>query len=199
MIHAIILAAGESRRMGKQKMLLPYGGKTVIEHIVTQVLQCGVGGITVVLGHDAGEIAAKLTPLPVQRVVNDEYAGGMITSVRHGLETVPPETGAALIVLGDQPDITPAVVDQLIKGFRRAGKGIVVPLFEGRRGHPILVSTNYRDAVMTRYEDTGLRGLLVDNREDVAEISVDHPGILQDMDTPKDYARELRKLDESAG
>ena len=185
--------------MGKQKMLLPYGGKTVIEHIVTQVLQCGVDGITVVLGHDAGEIAAKLTPLPVQRVVNDDYAGGMITSVRHGLETVPPETGAALIVLGDQPDITPAVVDQLIEGFRRAGKGIVVPLFEGRRGHPILVSTNYRDAVMTRYEDTGLRGLLVDNPEDVAEISVDHPGILLDMDTPKDYARELRKLDESAG
>ena len=197
MIHAIILAAGESRRMGKQKMLLPYGGKTVIEHIVTQVLQCGVDGITVVLGHDAGEIAAKLTPLPVQRVVNDEYAGGMITSVRSGLESVPPEASAAMIALGDQPDITPAVVSQLIEGFRTAGKGIAVPLFEGRRGHPILVSTNYRDAVMTRYEDTGLRGLLVDNPEDVAEISVDHPGILQDMDTPEDYARELRKLGES--
>ncbi|MDP6084402.1 MAG: nucleotidyltransferase family protein [Verrucomicrobiota bacterium] len=199
MIHAIILAAGESRRMGKQKMLLPYGGKTVIEHIVTRVLQCGVGGITVVLGHDAGEIAAKLTSLPVQQVVNDKYAGGMITSVRHGLETVPPETDATLIVLGDQPDLSPAIVSQLIEGFRRAGKGIAVPLFEGRRGHPILVSTNYRDAVMTRYEDTGLRGLLVDNPEDVAEISVDHPGILQDMDTTKDYARELRKLRESAG
>lgn len=100
MIHAIILAAGESRRMGKQKLLLPYGGKTVIEHIVTQVLQCGVGGITVVLGHDAGEIAAKLTTLPVQRVVNDEYAGGMITSVRSGLESVPPEASAAMIALG---------------------------------------------------------------------------------------------------
>lgn len=88
-------------------------------------------------------------------------------------------------------------MSQLIEGFRTAGKGIAVPLFEGRRGHPILVSTNYRDAIMTHYGDTGLRGLLVDHREDVTEIPVDHAGILQDMDTPEDYARELRKLGES--
>ena len=194
MIHAIILAAGESRRMGRQKLLLPYGGNTVIEHIVTQVLQCEFGGITVVLGHDAGEIAAKLTPLPVQRVVNDEYARGMITSVRHGLKTVPLEANAVMIILGDQPDISHAVVSQLIESSRTTGKGIVVPLFESRRGHPILVSTNYRDAIMTRYGDTGLRGLLVDHPEDVAEIRVNHAGILQDMDTPDDYSRELQKL-----
>ena len=184
--------------MGKQKLLLPYGKQTVIEHIVSRILGCDVDGVTVVVRDGTGEVATKLAPFPVQLVVNDELAGEMITSVRVGLNTVPLESSALLIVLGDQPDISSAIVSQLIDAFGKSDKGIVVPLFEGRRGHPILICASHRDAVMTRYNDTGLRGLLADRPEDVAEVPVNHAGILQDMDTPEDYARELRKLSDTA-
>jgi len=194
MIHAIILAAGQSRRMGRQKLLLPYHGKSVIEHIVTQAIGGGLSDITVVLGHDAAEIAAKLAPFPVKVVVNAQYAEGMITSVRCGLETMAEDARAALIILGDQPDISGAVLSQLIDGSKATSKGITVPVFEGRRGHPILVSMKYRDEIMTQYGDVGLRGLLAEHPDDIAEIQMNHSGVVQDMDTPEDYVREMWKL-----
>lgn len=194
MIAAIVLAAGESRRMGRQKLVLPYGGKTVIEHIVSQVLASEVAQTIVVTGHDVQAVEAALLGKPVTFVENRRYKDGMLTSIRAGLQAVTPAAEGFMVVLGDQPSIDAPTINQLIAGFRAVEKGIVVPLYEDDTGHPIIISMSYRDDVMTKFDDTGLRGLIYGHPEYVHRLPVEAPGVLRDMDTPEDYERELKEI-----
>lgn len=189
MISAVVLAAGRSQRMGTQKLLLPVGGQPLIARIVDQALASRVEHVVVVTGSDGDRIAAALAGRPVTFVVNPDPRGEMLTSVRCGLAKLPPECTAALIVLGDQPGITAAVIDRLLTAFPASGRGIVAPTMHGRRGHPLLVSLRYRDEILTQYDAIGLRGLLQRHPEDVLEVDVGTPGILEDLDTPEDYQR----------
>jgi len=194
MISAIVLAAGESRRMGRQKLLLPYGDTTVIDHIVSQVLASEVAQTIVVTGHDVQAVEAAVLGKPVTLVENRQYKDGMLTSIRAGLQSVPPEAKGFMVVLGDQPSISSALVNHLIDGFRAVEEGIVVPLYDDDTGHPIVISTAYRDEVLTNFDDTGLRGLIYGHPERVHRLPVELPGVLRDMDTPEDYERELNEL-----
>ncbi|GMV93666.1 MAG: molybdopterin-guanine dinucleotide biosynthesis protein MobA [Candidatus Hydrogenedentota bacterium] len=194
MIAAIVLAAGESRRMGRQKLVLPYGDKTVIEHIVSQVLTSEIAQTIVVTGHDVQAVEAALLGKPVTFVENPRYKDGMLTSIRAGLQAVTPAAEGFMIVLGDQPSIDAPTIDQLIAGFRAVEKGIVVPLYEDDTGHPIIISMSYRGDVMTKFDDTGLRGLIYGHPEHVHRLPVQAPGVLRDMDTPEDYERELKEI-----
>ncbi|MCC6698861.1 MAG: nucleotidyltransferase family protein [Candidatus Hydrogenedentes bacterium] len=194
MITAIVLAAGESRRMGRQKLLLPYGGRTVIEHIVGQVLDSEVSQTIVVTGHDAEAVKKVLLGRPVTIVENARYREGMLTSIRRGLQEVHPEAEAFMVVLGDQPSVTRRLINELIRGFQASGRDIVVPLYDDDTGHPIIISTRYREEIMTRFDDTGLRGLIYGYPECVHRLPVNMPEVLRDMDTPEDYQRELDAL-----
>lgn len=194
MIAAIVLAAGESRRMGRQKLLLPYGGRTVIEHIVEQVLASEVSQTIVVTGHDAEAVKAVLANKPLTVVQNPRYREGMLTSVRRGLQEVEAEAEAFMVVLGDQPSISSRLINVLLHGFQDSERGIVVPLYDDDTGHPIVISAHYREEVMTRFDDTGLRGLIYGNPECVHRLPVNMPEVLRDMDTPEDYQRELEAL-----
>ena len=194
MIAAIVLAAGESRRMGRQKLLLPYSGTTVIEHIVDQVLASEIVQTVVVMGHDVEAVEAAMLGKPVTLVENRQYKDGMLTSIRAGLQAVSPDAEGFMVVLGDQPSVSAPLINLLIAGFREVDKGILVPLYDDDTGHPIIISTAYRDEVMTKFDDTGLRGLIYGYREYVHRLPVEMPGVLRDMDTPEDYERELNAL-----
>jgi len=191
MICAIVLGAGLSSRMGVQKLLLPFGGKTVIAHIVDQLLASTVGEVHVVVGHQAERISAELSGRTVEIVNNPDYKSGMLSSVRCGLRNMPEKCRAVMIALGDQPSITTELIDQMLQSFAATEKSILVPLYKGKRGHPILFSALYRDEIITQYGDVGLRGLLHGHSDDIFELAVSTASVLCDMDCPEDYRREL--------
>jgi molybdenum cofactor cytidylyltransferase len=189
MMCALVLAAGRSQRMGTQKLVLPVGGQPMVARIVDQLLAGPVNRVFAVIGADADRIRAALGGRPVTFVVNADQQGEMLSSVRCGLAALPPECTAALIVLGDQPGLTADVAARLWQAFQTADRGIVVPTSHGRRGHPLLVALRYRDEILTRYEAVGLRGLLQAHPEDVYEVEVGTPRVLEDVDTPQDFER----------
>jgi len=191
MICAIVLAAGLSNRMGVQKLLLPFGGKTVIGHIVDQLLTSTIGEVYVVVGHQAECISAELSGRAVTIVNNPNYESGMLSSVRRGIQSLSKECRAVMVVLGDQPSITTELINKMLKSFAATEKSILVPLYEGKRGHPVLFSRQYCDEIMTHYNDVGLRGLLHSHPEEVLELTVSTASVLCDMDYPEDYRREI--------
>jgi molybdenum cofactor cytidylyltransferase len=196
MICAIVLAAGRSRRMGTQKLLLPLAGTTVIGHVVDQLLTSVLGGIYVVTGHQADRVGAELAGRRVHVVVNADYEAGMLSSVRCGLRALPRACEGVLVALGDQPSITSALVNEMVRAFAAGESGIVVPVHEGRRGHPLLFSVRFADEVLTRHDDVGLRGLLRAHPDDVLELPGGSQAVLSDMDCPDDYQREADRLKE---
>jgi molybdenum cofactor cytidylyltransferase len=193
MIWAIILAAGESRRMGEPKLLLPFGQKTIIETVVDHVIQSKADRGLVVIGHNEEKIRKKIRDLPITIVVNPAYRQGMLSSVQRGFASLPEDARAALIVLGDQPSIPPSVIDRIVDAKDKTEKGIVIPIHKGRRGHPILIAMKYREEVMRLDPETGLRGLVHDHADDVLEVEVYNPAILKDIDTAEDYTREIKR------
>jgi molybdenum cofactor cytidylyltransferase len=192
-IGAIVLAAGNSVRMGTQKLLLPYAGTSVIRHIVEQVAASSVDRVIVVARNDAAAIRVVLEGLPVTVVINKQPDGDMFSSVRCGLRALPPECEAALVVLGDQPSITAGLINQLRDASVASRRGIVIPTYEGRRGHPLLYSLQYGAEVLTRYDDVGLRGLSEAHPADVHEVAVADDGVVTDIDVPDDYQAALRR------
>jgi molybdenum cofactor cytidylyltransferase len=193
MIVAVVLAAGKSIRMGTQKLLLPFAAQTVIGHVIDQLDSAGVDRVFVVVGVADDGVEKALAGKNVTIVHNRQPDADMLSSVRAGLRTLPPETDAALVVLGDQPSIRPAMVSEMIGAFQTAGRGIVVPAYEGRRGHPLLLAAKYFDEVLSQYDGVGLRDLLHAHTDDVYELAVTERGILDDMDRPADYERELER------
>jgi molybdenum cofactor cytidylyltransferase len=189
MISAIVLAAGRSRRMGSQKLLLPVGGEPMIARVVDAVLAGPVDDAVVVVGNDGARIAEALAGRRVRFVANPDPEGEMLSSVRCGLRALPQGCEAALVVLGDQPGLTAEVVAALVRAFRGSGRGIVVPTHRGRRGHPVLIAARYRDQVLARYDGVGLRGLLKAHHDDVLEVGVFAPAVIEDVDEPADYER----------
>jgi molybdenum cofactor cytidylyltransferase len=195
MISAVVLAAGRSRRMGTQKLLLPLVGQPVIARIVDQLLASPVERILVVVGADKARIAAALADRRVTLVANPDPEGEMLSSIRCGLGEVPHDCDAVLVVLGDQPGLTAELVASLARAFEVSDRGIIVPAYRGKRGHPILIAAGYREEIMTRYDEVGLRGLVLAHLEDIFEVEVDLPAALADMDVPEDYRRAVSELD----
>ncbi|MBI3117311.1 MAG: molybdenum cofactor cytidylyltransferase [Candidatus Hydrogenedentes bacterium] len=198
MISAIVLAAGESRRMGQQKVLLPFRGHTVIEHIVQQAADAAVDEIVAVVGHEREAVETCLQPYRVKVVVNSCYQNGMLSSVRAGLDALQENAAAVMVLLGDQPHVRADVLRALIQRFKQSDKSIVIPSYRGRAGHPALVSLVHRNEIMQRYAEEGLRGLYTAHPDDIEWVLVEDAGIVEDMDTPEDYERVLQ-LDEESG
>lgn len=205
MIWAVVLAAGESRRMGTQKMLLPFGDTTIVGAVVRTAAASRVGRTMVVLGADREEIRGELLSLTARLApgsgsnendsdravlfaVNDSYQLGMLTSIQAGIRALPAGAEAAVVMLGDQPFLRAAVVDAVIAAFETGRRGIVIPTFQGRRGHPVLVDLKYRDEILALDPLDGLRALIRAHPEDILEVDVADANILRDLDTPEDYA-----------
>lgn len=194
MIGAVVLAAGRSRRMGTQKLLLPIRGQPVIARIVDELQRSPLDGVWVVLGHEGGRIRDALGGRDVNFVTNPDAEGDMLSSVRCGLRALPEPWDAVLIVPGDQPTVASKVVAGLIRCFQITRCGIAVPTYHGRRGHPILIARQHREEILGHHEAMGLRGLLQVHSAEVGEMGVDDPGVLDDMDLPEDYVRISQRL-----
>ena len=198
MISAIILAAGESRRMGSFKQLLKYGDKTIVETVVDNLLESKVDEVVVVLGHRAEEVGAVINDRPVGKATNKDYRLGMLSSVRCGISQVSEKSDAILIALGDQPFIKSSIVDFVIDEFLSAEEGIVIPTYERRRGHPVVIDLKYRDEIMGFDDEGGLRQLMRNHPHDILHIEGLTGEILKDMDYPEDYRRELKDIEEKS-
>jgi molybdenum cofactor cytidylyltransferase len=180
--------------MGTQKLLLPLAGQPLIAHVVDELLKSPVDQVFVVIGKDGKPILDAIAGRRVHVVTNSDADGEMLHSVRCGLRALPQESAAAMVALGDQPDVTAEVIAEMIRSFHTAGRGIVVPTYAGKRGHPLLFSMRYRDEVLTRHEGRGLRGLLDAHPRDVFQLEVPSAGILEDVDLPEDYRRVVDRL-----
>jgi molybdenum cofactor cytidylyltransferase len=192
MIGAIVLAAGQSRRMGTQKLLLPFAGQTVIGHVIDQLSAAAIVNIFVVVSSDGPAIAQALSGRPVKLVENLEPDSEMLSSVRCGLRALPSDCEAALIAVGDQPAITTLLIRKVFDAYQSSGRGIVVPVAGGKRGHPTILAARYFVEILQGFDGVGLRGLLLAHSGDVQEVETDDPALLADIDVPEDYLRAVQ-------
>jgi molybdenum cofactor cytidylyltransferase len=186
-IWAVVLAAGESKRMGRPKQVLPYGTSTILETVLDHVLASPVDGTLVVLGAAADKIAPLLAKLPVETIVNPDFRAGMLSSVQRGIRALPASVRAALIFLGDQPAVGPETSGRVVAAYRASGRGLVLPVHAGRGGHPLLIDLKYRAEIDGLSAGIGLRELLARHPDDISRVEIDDPGVLLDIDTPEDY------------
>ena len=194
MISAVLLAAGLSRRMGRNKLLLPLGGRTLLEHSLQALLDSAAGETVVVIGHEADRVRPLLGRYPVRVVENPDYAQGMSTSLRAGVAAVSPQAVAVLIALADQPLVGRQDIDRLIEAYRRTGKKIVVPSVGDRRGNPVLLDLSLRPEIERLTGDTGGRHILHSHPDDIEPVPMPTGGSLFDVDTADDY-RALQDRD----
>jgi molybdenum cofactor cytidylyltransferase len=181
---AILLAAGRSSRMGEFKPLLPFGNKTVIECCIDSLREGGVETIVVVLGHRADDLRRKL--IGVSFAINPDPDSEMGASIAAGIRELPDDAQATLIALADHPAVPPTVVTTVIEEWTQ-GARIVVPTWQGRGGHPVLVDLSFRPELLNLTESGGLRALFETHREAVRRVPVNSPFVARDMDTWDDY------------
>jgi molybdenum cofactor cytidylyltransferase len=193
-IWAIILAAGESKRMGSPKMLLPFKGFTMIENVIANVSGSKVDKIMVVLGADRESIVELIRTKAVNYCSNENYKDGMLSSVVCGFRNIPIDHSAVLVFQGDQPLITPKAINSVIEVYISSGKGIVIPAYEGKRGHPILIGRKYSNEIQKLSPVEGLRSLALKYPNDVQEVNTDVAGILRDFDTYDEYKNEINQI-----
>lgn len=192
-IWAIILAAGESKRMGSPKMLLPFNGKTMLGNVISNIKLSDIKNILVVTGSDRELLTDIISKSSVTHCYNDDYKMGMLSSVKCGFRRLPTDFEAVLVFQGDQPLITPDVTNTVIKAFRSTGKGIVIPVYGKKRGHPLLIDRKYRDEIEKLDPNEGLRSLAYQFSNDVLEVETSDRGILRDFDTYDDYSNEINQ------
>ena len=191
MINAIVLAAGESKRMGEPKPLLRFRDRTFLEQIVRILQSSRADRVTVVLGAQAETIAGAVNLADADVVINRDYRKGQLSSLVAGLTHVPRETEAILLCLVDHPFITVEIVDRLVAEFRRTDAAIVVPTCDHRRGHPTLFSRSMFEELISAPVEKGARHVVYTNEDKVLEVAVSDSTILAGINTPDDYTSHL--------
>lgn len=193
-IVAVVLAAGASSRMGRPKMLLPLGDQTVIERVIASVTASSVAHTVVVLGYGWTSIYQHIEHLPVEVIVNPRPERGMVSSAQWAVAQMNQSADGILFVLGDQPLIPTAVHETVIDTFRYYPDGIIAPTHQGKRGHPVLFSSRFRQEILSLPTDRGLNSLLHAYPESVKEVAVDTDTILWQINTPEEYQQTLERL-----
>jgi len=186
-VAAVVLAGGEAVRMGRQKLLLELQGRPVIRWVVEAALASAVAETVVVVGHEAGRVGAQVEDLPVTIVLNEDYREGMSSSLRAGLQAVRGRCDAALFLLGDQPFVTPELLDRLISSFAVADKAIVRPEAAGAPANPVLVGAALFPEMLAQHGDVGGREVVARHPDEVLLVPVDDPWVAVDIDSAEDY------------
>ena len=198
-VGAIVLAAGLSTRMGQPKQIMAWGSKLIVRQVVDVLAGSGAKPIVVVTGHVREQVEAAIAGVAIAGVVgaatpafNPDFAdGSMMRSLQVGLRALSSSTcGAALVALGDQPQIESAVVRAVMERWRAGGKEVVAPSFGGRRGHPVLFARSLWPELLAAFANLLPRDLLKSFSGKIAYLEVATDSVLRDVDTPEDYARE---------
>ena len=188
-IAGIVLAAGQSSRMGRTKQLLPWQGTTILGAVLEQARMSCLDELIVVLGSAAGRIQHNVDLQGVRVIENPDYANGQSTSLQAGLAALPDAVLAAVFLLGDQPLVTAATLDRIIKTFTETHAPLVIPVHAGRRGNPVLIHRALFPELMTLQGDTGARVLFHRYADSICEVPVPDPGICRDIDTWQDFQK----------
>jgi len=196
-VSAILLAAGESRRMGDvNKLTLPVGGVPLLRHMVSRLLDSELHEIVVVTGHEQETARTLLQGLPVTLVSNARYREAQMTSVYRGMEALSEPCDGVMVALSDQPLLEVADLNRLLHAFlEQCPTTVLVPVYQGRRGNPIVLAYQHRDAILGGERNLGCRRLIEKNPELVTTLEMDNDHVVFDLDTPSDYRRLMRRLE----
>jgi molybdenum cofactor cytidylyltransferase len=198
-IGAVILAAGESKRMGFPKQLIEICGEKIIRIVVKKVLNVGFGDIVVVLGHMAGDIARYIDDMiGIKIIVNPRYREGMSTSLIEGIKNLRQDIEAFMVILGDQPFVSKESMEKIIEtyyGMKRKPL-MVVPTYRGLRGNPVLISSRIAKEIMSLRGDIGARALMERYKAYISYIETQDPGVVLDIDTKEDLEKALKTFKE---
>ena len=187
---AIVLAAGASRRMGGPKLELDLGGRTVIERSVQSYLDARVDRVRVVVSPDT--VPPRIEG--VDAVVNPTRDRGLSSSLRVGLRDLPDDADIILVALADKPLVKPETINELITAFEDADAKVVYPVYDGKRGHPVLFDRSLVDELAAMEGDRGARAVIDAHRDKARAVEVDDVGVCLDIDTPEDYAAALEQI-----
>lgn len=203
-VTAIILAAGLSKRLGRNKLLLPLGGEAVLRKTAKAVLASAVSEVVLVTGHEEAMVKGAAEGLNMRLTHNPRYAEGQSTSMIAGIEAASEDAEAYLFVLGDQPLLTPGIVNGVISLFEKSRPDALVaaPTFEGRRGNPALFSSTLKDELLRTSGDAGGRGIIrrleTESPGRIVFLELPNDDIFLDIDTEEDYELMLRKFPETS-
>ncbi|WP_168198344.1 molybdenum cofactor cytidylyltransferase [Crassaminicella thermophila] len=191
MVGAVILAAGMSRRMEEGKLLLPFNGHTIIEEVIDNVKKSKVDFIEIVYGHEGEKIKRIANKKEIVSIYNPDYKKGQSTSVKLGMKNMPNRIEGVLFILGDQPFINSFVINRIIDAFYSYKASIVVPLYEGKRGNPVLFHRKWRESIYSLKGDEGARKILLQNPDKIRYVEFDDSSYNLDIDTKEDYTYAL--------
>lgn len=195
-IAAVVLAAGQARRMGANKLLAEVAGQPMVARVVDQVRAAQVGPVVVVTGHEADKVRAALAGKRVTFVHNPNYADGLSTSLAAGISALPEDIDGSIVCLGDMPNVTTAHVNKLIAAFNPLeGRAICVPAFGGKRGNPVLWAKEFFPAMRQVAGDTGAKHLIGEHADQLCEVAIEDAGVLLDIDTPEALAALRKTVD----
>jgi molybdenum cofactor cytidylyltransferase len=192
MISAILLAAGESNRMGQPKQLMPFDQSTIVERTIDNLLNSAVSETIVVLGYREQDVRKTIADQPVKIAINPDYQQGMSASVIAGLKQVDKRAQAVLIALGDQPFVDSQTINTLVEAFIANNRGIIIPVYQGRRGNPVIFAIKYKGELLNLKGDTGGREIINHHPDDVLEVAVNCEGVLLDIDTAENYTSMIK-------
>lgn len=191
-ISGIILAAGLSTRIGEPKQLLPFGGSTIIETVIDNLLESKLEEVVVVVGHEAVNIKACIQHKPVKVVYNSDYRSGMLTSAQCGVRAISNSADAFALTLVDQPFITSDLINLVVEAHVQTDCGITLPSYDNRRGHPVIFDSRYAaDILALEPENGGVRTLFRKHAHDIHYVVVGTDRVLRDIDYRKDYEKAL--------
>jgi molybdenum cofactor cytidylyltransferase len=189
MLAAIILSGGASRRMGSPKALLSFQGRPFLEHLLDVARHPKIGVRRIVLGADAEPIAKEVNLATSEIVINEEWEKGQLSSLQAALRSLPPQTDGAILLLIDHPLISSTLVDELIETFYKSGKPIVLPVFDGRRGHPVIFSSALYEELLNAPPETGARSVVWAHSAEVQILQTNEEGCVLNLNDPDTMQR----------
>lgn len=190
-VAGLILSAGKSERMGTPKALLKIFGTTFLEHVLGEAEDSGLARVTIVLGHQPERILGALPHLRNRVVVNQDYELGQLSSLQCGLKGLGPSVDGAMVFLIDYPFVHRALVKRLLAAFEGSNLPLVIPSFQNRRGHPMILARELFDELLQTPLDRGAITVVRKHQERILHVNVDDPGVLIDVDTPEEYAEHV--------
>jgi molybdenum cofactor cytidylyltransferase len=194
-IGAVILAGGLSTRMGNNKLLLPLGSKTVLEHVIDTVSLVEFDQVVLVLGHEAEVVKTRLNNDNLLTVINKHYHQGQSTSVKAGLSRIRSECDAVIFMMGDQPLVDEVTLNKMLSVFMNSEKSILVPNCKGKQGSPVIFSNKWFDELDQVSGDMGGRHIIRSNPDDVFTFKVEDEKFFYDVDTEVMYKKVLEFFD----
>jgi molybdenum cofactor cytidylyltransferase len=189
MLAAVILSGGASRRMGAPKALLPYRGGTFLEHLLKVTDHPRIGWRRVVLGADAAAIAERVKMPADEVVINENWEDGQLSSVQAGVRSLPEGTDGILLCLIDHPLISRELVGALVERFYESGKPIVLPVYKGRRGHPVIFASRSYGELLGAPLETGARAVVWAHSDEVCEMETSDEGCVLNLNDPDALAK----------